>query len=665
MLVCSATTNFATKHSRILPTFKFNIAMEKVCWRICAILVGTVEKQIEKFTFMLKMRVKFKPSSNCQDLEDLKDLSLLFSEVSSLSSLFSVEDRKQVSSLLKDYLRLSLWDINTYQSLQAELSLWWVNFNRKHNTHENILDTKCEGLENFESLMSLDSSDMSVTEGSSKTVDPDCEGLENFESSIAPADLTSYNDGICCQEVIEKEDGVELASKSHFKLSASFPIVPLSQSECQNLPDSMITKSPPDLACCVPVPGGDFSFFILSSLVPIEISKAKMQTKRLPNKRNKKPKSKKQIKSCNLFENKVKKSKLITQNLQKQRQRNLLKFKSAIKEVNGVFKCSVCSFETGWKSRAWSHISRCGLKWKKAPRKTKVKTCSAYKENFQTQKDLNKHFRSKHQTSSYYCVLCPQPTSFKFKNSFKRHCQLKHNKSHTATTFQCSWCKYQATQKTNLKRHIGRVHKTVRFVASLLDLVIKEAIIESGLCEYEKISLNNVREKRKVFLELFPDGEFSSQSPALRKKASNRVTSQKIRISPRLVIDPLKGVVSVMRSGTGASLVSDVNVDQQHKTEGVVSKQYSCLICDFKCNRKYGLMRHIVKKHQSSKEPLSCPRSFCDLSFSTRWQKERHVAECMLVCPEKHCDGKQFRRQDKFNQHLRKHQRRDDLIENS
>ena len=675
MLVCSATTNLATKYSRIMPTVKYNTAMEKVCWRLCTIIVWTVENQIEKLTFMQKMSLQFKPSTNCQTLEDLNDLLLLFSEVSPHSSLLSLEDRKQVTSLLKNFLGVSLWDIDIYQSLQAELSLWWVNFTRKSNIHENMLDTKCEGLENFESLMSLDSVDKSVTEDSNNMVDPDCEGLENFDSSIALGDLTSYNDsdrtrilndGICSQ-VIEKEDGFELTSKSHFQLSASFPIIPISQSECHHLPASVFIKSPPDLACCVPIPGANFSFFILSSLVPIEQSKSKVPTKQPPTKRNKKQKSKKQRESYNLFENKVKKSKLITQNLQKQRHSNLLKFKSAIKEVNGVFKCSVCSFETGWKSKAWSHSNRCGLNVKKAPRKPKVKTCSACKENFQAQKDLNKHFRSEHQTSSYFCVLCPKPTSFKFKNSFKRHCQLKHNKSHTATTFKCSWCRYQATQKTNLKRHIQRLHKNVRFAVSLLDHVIEEAIIESGLCEYEKIRLNNLREKRKVFLELFPDGEFSSQSPVQGKKVSNRVVSQKSRISPRLVLDPFKDGGSFLRSDTCATLVSDVNVDQDEvgTSKGNVTKQYSCIICEFKCRRKDGLLRHIVKKHQSLNEPLSCPRSFCELSFSTRWQKESHVAECWLICPQKQCKGKQFRRQDKFNQHLRMHQRMDDLIENS
>ena len=406
MLVCSATTNLATKYARIMSKVKYNTAMEKVCWRLCTQKVGMVEKLSEKISFMEKLKLDFKPSTNCQDLQDLKTLLILFSEVSSQSSLLSFEDQKQVISLLKNLLGISVWNIEVYRSLQAEISIWWENLNE--NNRKNMLDTECEGVANFESLVSLGSIEKGVTE------DPECEGLENFES---------YNEGErkrirsvgSCSQVIGKEVGSELTSssgKSYFQLSLSFPLLPISRSECQHLPEVVVNKSPPNLAGCVPIPGGSCSFFILSSLVPIDQTKAKVPTKQ--SKKKKKPQPKRHSGSSKLFENKVKKSKLITQNLQKQRQTNLSKFKSMI-QVNGVFKCSICSFESGWKSKAWSHSSRCGLNMKKGPRKPKVKTCGTCQEIFRSQKDLIRHFRSEHQVSSYFCFQlssCHQPVHY-------------------------------------------------------------------------------------------------------------------------------------------------------------------------------------------------------------------------------------------------------------
>ena len=121
--------------------------------------------------------------------------------------------------------------------------------------------------------------------------------------------------------------------------------------------------------------------------------------------------------------------------------------------------------------------------------------------------------------------------------------------------------------------------------------------------------MNNLREKRKVFQELFPGREISSPSPVQSQKVHKRLVPNKSRISPRLV-DPSKDVGSIPISDTASNVV-DVNVDQQNglrKSTGNVSKEYSCLICEFKCSRKYGLSRHVSKKHQPLDEPLSCSR---------------------------------------------------------
>ena len=101
------------------------------------------------------------------------------------------------------------------------------------------------------------------------------------------------------------------------------------------------------------------------------------------SKASKKLKAGKAKKKVNLpnFEKKVMKSKMITANLQKQRIRNMERFKTLIRKVDGIFKCSCCGQATGQRSRAWSHATRCGLKRKNAPRKIKPKTCADCKSH--------------------------------------------------------------------------------------------------------------------------------------------------------------------------------------------------------------------------------------------------------------------------------------------
>ena len=158
-----------------------------------------------------------------------------------------------------------------------------------------------------------------------------------------------------------------------FQLSPSFPLTLLPPSACQFLSEHIRFKPPPNTSSSYPIPGQ--SLFVLSSLSPIPQVVNSKASKKL-----KAGKAKKKVNLPN-FEKKVMKSKMITANLPKQRIRNMERFKTLIREVDGVFKCSCCGQATGQRSRAWSRATRCGLKRKNAPRKIKPKTCADCKSH--------------------------------------------------------------------------------------------------------------------------------------------------------------------------------------------------------------------------------------------------------------------------------------------
>ena len=91
-------------------------------------------------------------------------------------------------------------------------------------------------------------------------------------------------------------------------------------------------------------------------------------------------------------------------------------------------------------------------------------------------------------------------------------------------------------------------------------------------------------------------------------------------------------------------------------------KTFCCSVCNFKCRKKCSLKRHIEKKHKALDPPLPCPRSFCSLFFSTRWEKECHVSQCWLICERDLCHGKKFERPDKYEQHCRMHKKKDEWL---
>ena len=471
-----------------------------------------------------------------------------------------------------------------------------------------------------------------------------------------------------------------------FKLSPSFSLTPLTPSAINLLPDHMLNKTPPDLRCSHPIPGAVGSFFIFSSLSPISIP---IVPKLKPVSKVKKSRNKRKMKSKAIipsFEQKVLKSKLISAHLQKQRYANTQRFKSLMVEVNGIYKCQGCGIETGMRSKAWNHACRCGIKRKNAPKKNRLKLCKSCSKSFSSKRTLVKHFRTEHQQTKYICAQCPKPCTFKYKFSFKRHIALKHSKNGTVPFFKCVYCCYRASQKVNLNRHIGRHHKSVKIVSILLDNLVDKALATAhslpGLCEYEKIRLDNIRERRELFETLFPRPTIPVRKP-IRKKPVNKIQQQNRR-SARLSADMTSSAddlslgessgsfepandrvaaVSDKQESAAESNKSEESAAVSNKSDDSFSTLFHCSLCSFKSKHRHSLKRHIKKKHEMLEENLSCPRSFCSLTFPTRWEKEQHVSRCWLTCNRELCKSKKFGRPDKYQQHLRMHKRMDEKLE--
>ena len=116
------------------------------------------------------------------------------------------------------------------------------------------------------------------------------------------------------------------------------------------------------------------------------------------------------------------------------------------------------------------------------------------------------------------------------------------------------------------------------------------------------------------------------------------------------------------------AIIKDVDITEENVEESTdkvdeISLKFLCSLCSFVSSHKHSLQRHIYKKHRTLEDHLPCPRSFCGLTFATRWEKEEHVAGCWLTCQRVECSGKAFSRPDKYQQHLRMHKRMDEDVE--
>ena len=188
--------------------------------------------------------------------------------------------------------------------------------------------------------------------------------------------------------------------------------------------------------------------------------------------------------------------------------------------------------------------------------------------------------------------------------------------------------------------------------------------------------MENIRTKREMFFQLFPE-----KAKSLKRKGRRTTDAERTlvaRKSPRILTASSNSSDIFVSPGSeeeenspgvnnGKSFQEDEAVHSQDGSSSTVEleevcKKFTCVICSFGSSYKHSMERHMMKIHEQLDELIPCERSFCSLSFDTRWEKEKHMINCWLACPRENCPRKQFSRPDKFKQHLRMHARLDEKM---
>ena len=153
--------------------------------------------------------------------------------------------------------------------------------------------------------------------------------------------------------------------------------------------------------------------------------------------------------------NKEKKSKILKQRdtnkeLQDDEAKNIKMFRERIVEDGKGFSCRFCDFVSGMRIVAKTHAAQCGKKQQTRRKRPKMHTCTECAEIFMNKKNLNKHFKNTHATSSYLCTTCG-------KRATSRGNYVKHLRTHdTSYTpgFKCDFCSHRARDNWHLDKHM-------------------------------------------------------------------------------------------------------------------------------------------------------------------------------------------------------------------
>ena len=80
--------------------------------------------------------------------------------------------------------------------------------------------------------------------------------------------------------------------------------------------------------------------------------------------------------------------------------------------------------------------------------------------------------------------------------------------------------------------------------------------------------------------------------------------------------------------------------------------KFTCNTCGRSFQDNAHLKRH--KENMHTDGIFICTRPYCELHqvFSTRWEKEKHVKSCVMIC---HRCGKEFTKKKRFDGHQRYH----------
>ena len=80
------------------------------------------------------------------------------------------------------------------------------------------------------------------------------------------------------------------------------------------------------------------------------------------------------------------------------------------------------------------------------------------------------------------------------------------------------------------------------------------------------------------------------------------------------------------------------------KLEG---ERFKCYQCPYKSNKKSSFDSHMERKH--SQRSMVCTRPWCDILFSTLFERSQHIKLCFLNC--NYCE-KKFERQSHYARHM-------------
>ena len=64
---------------------------------------------------------------------------------------------------------------------------------------------------------------------------------------------------------------------------------------------------------------------------------------------------------------------------------------------------------------------------------------------------------------------------------------------------------------------------------------------------------------------------------------------------------------------------------------------FGCLPCEMKFRDNANLIRHVELVHKARKQPVKCPRPWCNAEFLILKEMWAHKNLCMKVCPYPDC----------------------------
>jgi DNA-directed RNA polymerase subunit RPC12/RpoP len=196
-------------------------------------------------------------------------------------------------------------------------------------------------------------------------------------------------------------------------------------------------------------------------------------------------------------------------------------FSNKIVTEDSGFYCKNCKFSSALKLRAKTHAMTCGKKIKKFSSRKKS-PCPECASVFSSRKELNQHYKVKHQTSSYKCSKCLK--SYKLRKTYLAHLRT-HDDSYLER-FQCDLCDYKGVDMWNLKRHTARKHSDIHLVPLNVNVVTEPGI--PGIKHSIVRQLTNETDQDKPDTDI----EVTTNEIVMAPDTDVEVTSNQIVIAP-------------------------------------------------------------------------------------------------------------------------------------